>query len=413
MTAQPGGSLPGAADEWRKFGIRDLPPMSARRRFTVPDDLVPLLEERVAALRQPFTGITTDGSARADLRRLDEMPKVNAAPVAAAVSAFLRALTPGQRELATFPFNAHERRQWINVHMNFYRHGVLLDDLPPATRELGVDILRATLSARGFDQARSVMLINELAAELTGDGDAFGGWLYFLSFYGSPGGSEPWGWQIDGHHLCLNVTVVEDRVVATPAFMGSEPRTVAEGPYAGITLFDREESLGLRLVRSLDVAQRARAVVRPSIYSADLPPELQQLFDGRMQAGGAYDNLVAPYQGIAGSDLDRDQRRGLLELAGAYVGWTADGYARTRMREVEAHLDETWFSWYGGTGDDSVFYYRLHSPVVLIEFDHHPGVIFDNEEPTRHHVHTLIRTPNGGDYGQDLLRQHYQRFDHG
>ena len=82
------------------------------------------------------------------------------------------------------------------------------------------------------------------------------------------------------------------------------------------------------------------------------------------------------------------------------------------MREVESHLDETWFSWYGGTGDDSPFYYRVHSPVILIEFDHHPGVAFDNDVPSRHHVHTVVRTPNGGDYGADLLREHHARFDH-
>jgi hypothetical protein len=40
------------------------------------------------------------------------------------------------------------------------------------------------------------------------------------------------------------------------------------------------------------------------------------------------------------------------------------------MDEVRRHLDETWFAWIGGTGPDSVFYYRMHSPVVLIDFDH-------------------------------------------
>ena len=27
-------------------------------------------------------------------------------------------------------------------------------------------------------------------------------------------------------------------------------------------------------------------------------------------------------------------------------------------------------------------------------------------------MHTVVRTPNGGDYGADLLRQHYEQFDH-
>jgi len=82
------------------------------------------------------------------------------------------------------------------------------------------------------------------------------------------------------------------------------------------------------------------------------------------------------------------------------------------MDEVAGHVDETWFSWYGGFDDHAPFYYRVHSPVILIEFDHHPGVVFDNEVPSRHHVHTVVRTPNGGDYGADLLAQHHEQFDH-
>ena len=67
------------------------------------------------------------------------------------------------------------------------------------------------------------------------------------------------------------------------------------------------------------------------------------------------------------------------------------------------------FSGFGGLDDKAVFYYRIQSPVVLIEFDHLSGIAFDNEEPTRNHIHTVVRTPNGGDYGKDLLRQHYAR----
>jgi hypothetical protein len=106
------------------------------------------------------------------------------------------------------------------------------------------------------------------------------------------------------------------------------------------------------------------------------------------------------------------QRRLLLALAGTYTGWSSDGHADVRLHEVAAHLDETWFSWYGGTDDESPFYYRVHSPVILVEFDHHPGVVFANDVPSRHHVHTVVRTPHGGDYGADLLGQHHALFDH-
>ncbi len=198
----------------------------------------------------------------------------------------------------------------------------------------------------------------------------------------------------------------------TPTFMGSEPRTVEEGPLAGTELFTLEESAGLTMIRSLDEAQAAKAILRPSILPDDLPPALKHPFDGRMQAGAFNDNATLGYEGISADDLSDRQRNLLLSLIASYVGWSNEGHAALRMNDVERFLDETWFSWSGGTSDTATFYYRVHSPVVLIEFDHHPGVVFDNKAPSRHHVHSLIRTPNGGDYGVDLLRQHHERFDH-
>jgi hypothetical protein len=66
----------------------------------------------------------------------------------------------------------------------------------------------------------------------------------------------------------------------------------------------------------------------------------------------------------------------------------------------------------GPFDDTSPFYYRILSPVILVEFDHQSGIVYDNEKPSRDHIHTVVRTPNGNDYGRDLLRQHYARHDH-
>ena len=401
-----------AADWWRKLGIRRMPSMSARVHVdNAPPPILAVVDERESHLANPFLGVTTNGSARVGLRSLGTS-HVSTQPITEATSSFLEALTPEQRQRASFTMDAIEWRMWINVHMNHFRHGLMLEDLPAPTRDLALDILRATLSARGFDQARSIMLLNQLLADITGDGEAFGEWPYFMSIFGTPGGDEPWGWQIDGHHLCINTVVLDGRIVTTPTFMGSEPRRVNHGPFAGISLFDPEEALGIGLIRSFDAGQRSRAIIHPSVHPDDIPVHLQNMFDGRMLAGAFHDNLVAPYQGVAGHEMSDAQRRVLLSLAGTYVGWNADGHAQVKMSEVAAHLDETWFSWYGGYDDDSPFYYRVHSPVILIEFDHHPGVALDNDVPTRNHVHTVVRTPNGGDYGADLLRQHHEQFDH-
>ena len=79
---------------------------------------------------------------------------------------------------------------------------------------------------------------------------------------------------------------------------------------------------------------------------------------------------------------------------------------------MKRHLDDTCFAWIGPCDDVSPFYYRVHSPAILIEFDHQPGIVYDNDEHTRNHIHTIVRTPNGNDYGKDLLRLHYAQQDH-
>ena len=96
-----------------------------------------------------------------------------------------------------------------------------------------------------------------------------------------------------------------------------------------------------------------------------------------------------------------------------YVGNMDGGHAKVRMQEVQAHLDDTYFGWIGDSSPEGVFYYRIHSPVILIEFDHQTPVALPGpKEANRQHIHTVVRTPNGNDYGKDLLRQHYERHKH-
>ena len=92
-----------------------------------------------------------------------------------------------------------------------------------------------------------------------------------------------------------------------------------------------------------------------------------------------------------------------------------EGHDKIKMEEVMEHIDDTWFSWVGETSPEAVFYYRIHSPVVLIEFDHQGIVGIPNagdRKPSRNHIHTVVRTPNGNDYGKDLLRQHKEEHHH-
>ncbi len=120
------------------------------------------------------------------------------------------------------------------------------------------------------------------------------------------------------------------------------------------------------------------------------------------------------YAGVRASELSRHQQQLLLGIVEEYVGNMSPGHGKVRMDEVRAQLDKTYFAWAGGSGPDDVFFYRIQSPVILIEFDHQSPVALPGTRgvPTKAHVHAVVRTPNGNDYGKDLLRQHYEKHKH-
>jgi hypothetical protein len=155
-------------------------------------------------------------------------------------------------------------------------------------------------------------------------------------------------------------------------------------------------------MQSLSADQQQRATIAPGRKTAN------------NAQGQAYrDNLQLAYAGIKASDLDPKQREALVDLIGLFVRNMDDGHAKVKMDEVRAHVDETYFGWVGEHGADGVFYYRVHSPVILIEFDHQtPVALKGPREPGRQHIHSVVRTPNGNDYGKDLLRLHYQQHSH-
>ncbi len=364
-----------------------------------------------ALSERPFTGITADGVVRAELFPL-EPAGAPAGAMASAARTLLERLSPAQRKRAHFPVGSDLWRRWQNTELYLESHGLRLDEAAPALREAVLDVLRAGLSARGFEKTRAVMRLNAFLGDLVGGAAILGEWSFTFCLFGTPSPDQPWGWQLFGHHLSLNCFVLGGQMVLTPCFMGAEPAHADAGPHAGLGLFEDEEYRGLALMRSLTPGMRGRAIVARSMKGADLPPGRWHFAD-HLHLGGAYqDNRVVPYEGLRCSALSAGQKRMLRDLVECYVEPLPSGPLQARMAEVERHIGETRFCWIGGTGETSTFYYRIQSPVIFIEFDHHSGVFLTNPEPARFHIHTIVRTPNGNDYGIDLLRRHYAQSDH-
>ncbi|MDH3651576.1 MAG: DUF3500 domain-containing protein [Saprospiraceae bacterium] len=357
-----------------------------------------------AGLAEPFKGITTSGEVVPDLYKI-ESTGVSTDPVRRAANEFLSVLSEEQREKTTYDVDDPEWRKWMNQHF-YIRQGVGFDEMSDDQRSEAFNLLSASLSAKGLKLTRDIMKLNHTLGELNQNNfEEYGEWLYYITIMGTPSATEPWGWQLDGHHVIINYFVLGDQVVMTPLFVGSEPVVAESGKYKGTAILQEEQDAGLKMLQALTQKQRKISIIE---ISKEGNNNLTEAFK---------DNVVLDYAGIKASTFSKKQKSRLIDLIGMYIDNMDAGHAQVRMKEVEKHLDDTYFAWIGGTDDQSAYYYRIHSPVILIEFDHqklvgmrhvHP----DHSLPHRQHIHIVVRTPNGNDYGKDLLRQHHEEHSH-
>jgi len=361
------------------------------------------LDAELRGLAEPFKGITANGTIETGLFGIHSTG-VSTSAVRNAAEAFLNSLTTEQRSKTLYPVDDPEWRKWMNQHF-YVRQGVSFKEMTDKQRIAAFGLMQASLSARGMKLTRDIMRLNETLAELTNDFTFLGEWLYHITVMGKPSATEPWGWQFDGHHAIINYFVLGDQVVMTPFFAGSEPVIAKSGKFKGTSVLQDEQREGLAMLQSLSSTQKEKAVLS---FSKTANNNVGEAFK---------DNVVLDYAGVRADALGANEQKRLLDLAQMFIGNMDEGHARVRMDEVKRYLNRTSFAWIGGTEPDSVYYYRIHSPVVLIEFDHQKPAnlsrfVADPSKPTREHIHVVVRTPNGNDYGKDLLRQHYQKHAH-
>lgn len=402
-----------SASDFRKFVLpeatdrvcrsRGLDPFSYSAPILASDRAVALKAHWDALLAEPYLGITVDGNLETGLFALADEGFDCVLAVEAATS-LLSTLSNEQREAAAKPLKATEWRAWYNPELVFNQNGTRMETFSEASKDCFWDLLAACTSARGFVKIRQLMKANLFLGELYDLRNIMSQWSYHFQIYGTPSTSRPWGWQIYGHHIGFNVLILGRQMVISPTFMGTEPNDIALQSGECFTLFKEEETRGLALMQSLSPEQKAQAQIYMHMEDPAMPDWRFNFADQRHLGGAFQDNRKVPLEGVCASTFTPAQKAALLDLCETFYAHWPDGPRHARLRQIEQHIDRTYFSWIGGYGDVDPFYYHIHSPVVMLEFDHHSGMWLSNSEPEKFHIHVITRIPNGNDYGKALIR---------
>lgn len=312
--------------------------------------------------------------------------------MARAANNFLAALNSDQQKKATFEFKSEERYNWHFVPRE--RKGLPLKEMAPEQRALAHALLGSGLGQRGYVETVTIISLEQILKEVEqGRGPARDTELYFFSIFGKPGPKETWGWRVEGHHVALNFTMVNGRAAAgQPAFLGSNPGEVRQGPRKGLRALGAEEDLGRKLAQSLDEEQKKQAV---------LPGEAPK----DIITGNSRKAMLDSPAGMPIKQMTETQRQVFLALLDVYARRLRSELAEQDLRKImDADVEKVRFAWAGSMEPGQPHYYRLHGPTFLVEYD--------NTQNNANHIHTVWRDLTN-DFGDDSLRRHYDQTPHG
>ena len=284
------------------------------------------------------------------------------------------------------PVDSEQWRHWQNTELYVEHHGLRLDETGAPIRKAVMAVLRASLSGKGYDITRGVMRLNRFLGDLVGAPSILGEWAYTLCIFGDPHPRQPWGWQLFGHHLCLNCFVLRGQMVLTPAFFGANPAEVQDGPRKGLRTLAGEEDLGIELIHTLDEQQQKVAIVDPTAYKDILT------------AASRKAALQGQPSGLAASKMNANQFDALMALMEEYARNVPDELAEGRVAQINKAGRDIHFAWSGGINRGDPHYYRVQTASFLIELD--------DTQDDANHIHSVWREFTG-DFGEDLLHQHY------
>ena len=327
-----------------------------------------------------------------------------------AANNLVQTLNPVQKKMALLSFTDTARMKWNNLPVGLRaRAGISIGNMTEEQRKLLHRILSVSLSSQGYLKATGIMHLDNLLNVFVDTayyrkqiGDTLKRFLndlqwthrnYYLSFFGMPSDTN-WGYKIEGHHLSVNYTFTGDKLSVTPWFIGTDPAEMSITEYAGWRVLGQEEDLGLKLIQSLTPAQQKKATM-----STDVP--------GDIITGAETGKRLIDYWGIKASELTKQQKVMLESIIREYVFNMEYEKAAVEYKKIaKAGIDNIYFGWIGLYDEYKRHYFIVNGPTFLIEFDNAGG-----PRGNGNHIHTIWRE-KGNEFGEDVLKKHYQTEKH-
>ena len=305
------------------------------------------------------------------------------------VSALMNSLTPAQKEIVSFALEDPAKTRWHYLpHDSFAREGLPLSEMTADQIEKTYALLEAYLSESGYDQMQQIIDLENYLAIVENNPYKRDASKYYIAFYGTPHKDSLWAWSFEGHHLSLNFTVSPEAIAFAPAFWGSNPGVVPIGPEQGKIVLKTDHNLGLQLVNSLSPAQLEQTLVSSKTYGEILTQNQDAV-------------ALIPNNGIAYRQLQAPQKKLLKQIIHHHLDRMEKPVSQKARELLEnENWNEITFSWAGKTEKLKAHYYRIQGQSFLIEYD--------NSQNNGNHIHAVWREFNG-DFGKDLIQEHYQK----
>lgn len=302
------------------------------------------------------------------------------ASMASAAEAFLATLDDELRKEVVFAIDSAERRLWTNLPADPGAGGVELAQLSEAQLKALCDLMGALFSEQGYQKMCNIMLADDTLLRGGRPRPGFGTETFAVVIFGTPSTTEPWAFQLDGHHVGVNVSITGDNLTMSPSFIGTQPESFRLGSDAVRPLADGIDG-AYELAGSMDDEQRKKAVVRPR--------------RSRIQTGPGKDGVIPEQSGISCSEFSEEQKAILTRLIASWVNDMPAPYADKKMAEVREAMDELRFSWNGETEAGSDISWRLQGPSLIIEY-----ACQDLGGNPLNHLHSMYRDPSNEYAGQ-------------